>query len=331
MANVNGNIIGSMEPYVPGTVFSQYAERFEHFFEFNQTPDDRKRSLFITLSGPVIFSELKLLFPGQNLNTVTYTDMIARLKSRFDKEDTDVVQCFKLESRIQTEDETVESFILDLKLIASQCDLGDYKDKAIRNRILVGIRDKELQRELLKQDRLTLQTAERIVTQWELASNRAKILSNNNPENSYVGSVRERLGRRAYHGGNRFQSTPRRDADYRSRSRSRGEQRGRRVSFGERSNENRYSNLICNRCGQKGHIKRQCSVSFNNRPGTSRTDRVQSVAVPAPSRTTMGKINQALTRLRVELSEDSEEDDSSPGDVWKRDYQRAPRPDKDCE
>ncbi|XP_055599174.1 uncharacterized protein K02A2.6-like [Uranotaenia lowii] len=317
MANVQANIVGSMEPYVPGTLFSQYAERFEHFFEFNQTPDERKRSLFITLSGPIIFNELKLLYPGQNLNTVNYNDMIARLKARFDKEDTDVVQCFKLESRIQTEDETVESFILDLKLIASQCDLGDYKEKAIRNRILVGIRDKDLQRELLKQDRLTLQSAERIVTQWELASNRAKILGSNHHQNASVGSVRERLGR-AVHGGNRYQSTNERNVDYRSRSRSRGDPRSRRVSFDHRSSsrnrESRYANLTCNRCGQKGHIKRLCNVFIHNRAGPSRADRVQSVAIPAPSRNTVSNINQALNRLRVEMSEESEEENS--GDFY---------------
>ena len=97
----NGNVVATMEPYVPGSSFSEYAERFEHFFEFNQTPDDRKRSMFITLGGPAVFSELKLLYPGQSLSTLTYTEIIAKLKSRFDKIDSDVIQCYKFHTRVQ--------------------------------------------------------------------------------------------------------------------------------------------------------------------------------------------------------------------------------------
>lgn len=52
------NLVGVIEPYVVGNSFTEYAERFEEFFGFNQIDDNRKRSTFCTLSGPAIYSEI---------------------------------------------------------------------------------------------------------------------------------------------------------------------------------------------------------------------------------------------------------------------------------
>lgn len=211
------NLVGVIEPYVVGNSFTEYAERFEEFFEFNQIDDNRKRSTFCTLSGPAIYSEIKLLFPGKRVKELSYTEIIQKLKSRYDKIDSDVIQCFKFNTRMQRSDETTESFILDLKLQASLCDFGTYKDKAIRDRILVGVYDKNLQKQLLKEEKLTLTDAERIITNYELANTRAAAI---NSEGQQVASVRERLGRRAAYDNNRNNGYYNRRDRTRSRSAS---------------------------------------------------------------------------------------------------------------
>lgn len=84
--------IGSVEPFIPGTPFSDYAERLQYVFNYNNVPEANRKSLFITVSGTAVFTELKKLYPGVNLDTLQYDDIITRLKNRFDKKDGKMVQ-----------------------------------------------------------------------------------------------------------------------------------------------------------------------------------------------------------------------------------------------
>ncbi|XP_065083728.1 uncharacterized protein LOC135705805 [Ochlerotatus camptorhynchus] len=80
MANVN--VTATIEPYRKGMPFGEWVERLEFYFALNKVSIETKRAYFVTLSGPVIFHELKLLFPTSNLNTVSYDDMIANLREK---------------------------------------------------------------------------------------------------------------------------------------------------------------------------------------------------------------------------------------------------------
>lgn len=40
-------LIGTVDPYVPNTSFSNYVEHFEYFFSVNAIADDKKKDLFI--------------------------------------------------------------------------------------------------------------------------------------------------------------------------------------------------------------------------------------------------------------------------------------------
>ena len=54
----------------------------------------------------------------------------------------------KFNVRIQNESEPVESFITDLHCLAEHCEFGTLKDQLIRDRIVVGLRNKQLSEKL---------------------------------------------------------------------------------------------------------------------------------------------------------------------------------------
>lgn len=128
-----------------------------------------KQGYFVTLGGPVIFSEIKLLFPTKNVASITYEEMTTKLKSRLDKKESDLIQRWKFNNRVQQPNESVEDFILSVKLQAEYCTFENFKNAAIRDRILAGLKDDALRQRLMSEENLTLESMERIIATWEMA------------------------------------------------------------------------------------------------------------------------------------------------------------------
>ena len=80
------NISLTIEPYRRGNSFTDWVERLGYFFLVNHVSNDMKKAHLITMSGPTVFTELKLLFPNDGLTNASYEDMVSKLKLRFDKQ-----------------------------------------------------------------------------------------------------------------------------------------------------------------------------------------------------------------------------------------------------
>ena len=69
--------------------------------------------------------------------------------------------------RLQKPGESVESFIRNLYVLAPDCDFGDNKNEFIRDRIVAGIRDKDVSKQLQMKSDLTLDVAIEMARQAE--------------------------------------------------------------------------------------------------------------------------------------------------------------------
>ncbi|XP_053685545.1 uncharacterized protein LOC128735085 [Sabethes cyaneus] len=269
------SLIGSVDHYIRGSSFSSYLERLGFLYQLNNVPEERKRSLFITLSGTVVFDELKLLYPGQDLNTISYDEMVNRLKERFDKTEPNMMYRYKFHNRDQGIEESAENYILAIKLLGENCGFGEHKTEAIKDRIILGLRNEELKKKLLMKDGLTLEEVEQVVVRTELANMRARFLGD---DAGRVLSVRHRLGGRSTEYRNNGGQRCRPYVRFRDRSRSRSRSGNRKYTFNRHSERNRASNnsfsrknndsnpqsrnnhfrLICNWCKKRGHLKKNC-------------------------------------------------------------------------
>lgn len=310
----------TIEPYRRGISFAEWVERLDFFFQANGIQENLRRPHFITLGGPVVYKELKLLYPNSSINDVPYEDMIARLKSRLDKTESDLIQRFKFNNRVQQPDESVEDFVLSVKLQAEFCSFGSFKDLAIRDRIVAGVRDAALQQRLLNEENLTLAVAEKLVTTWEMAGANAKTLgvtanggyALNKLLNTYAvanqnlgqvssvrGPVKNRLGIRPYNGGN---------------FNGRREDNDKRLGEWKRRQDRRrtdYSGYTCDFCGAKGHIKRKCFRLIN-----LRRDAVNLVQSHKPGPSTEAPLNDLMSRMTTnDVDSDDDDDDNESGEL----------------
>ena len=77
-----------------------------------------------------------------------YDSVMAKFDSYFSVRKNGVIEHTKFNKRSQLPDEPVEQFITSLYNLAADCNFGELKDKLIRDRIVVRIRDASLSERL---------------------------------------------------------------------------------------------------------------------------------------------------------------------------------------
>lgn len=233
----------------------------------------------MAVCGTEVFNQIKLLFPGQNVSDLTYKQITDALEKRYDKKDSDVIHTYKFWTRRQAQHEKSEDFVLAVKQLAELCDFGDFKDRAIRDALVIGTYDRQLQKRLFDEDDLTAAKAEKMIVNQELSSDRSRFV--NRDEERRV-SVVARLGRRDDRSsGQAFRDRRRsfsRDRSHYSRSRS-----------GDRRNENDPERVFkCSFCHKAGHTRKFCfrlkRKSPRLSPRKSRSS-VKFIDSPKPSAT----------------------------------------------
>ncbi|KXJ79164.1 hypothetical protein RP20_CCG002157 [Aedes albopictus] len=259
--------------------------------------------------------------------------MITKLKARLDKTESDLVQRLKFNVRIQQPDESLEDFVLSVKLQAEFCNFENFKKMAIRDRIVAGIRDRALQQRLLNEEKLTLETAEKLIATWEIARNNAKNMDYGNTADQIAsmkakgfpgsrlnnlaatlqlaartnrgnrddernrGPVKSRLGHAPYQRGQwkskQWQSRRRSDQEERNRSSTRPD----------------YSQIVCDFCGVQGHIRRKFFKLKN-----MHRDAVNLVTPNTSASNPDEYLSELVNRMQTETDSENEDDGSN----WKR-------------
>ncbi|XP_062553055.1 uncharacterized protein LOC134218172 [Armigeres subalbatus] len=164
---------------------------------------------------------------------------------------------YKFYNRSQGHSESSENFVLAVKLLAENCNFRDFKDEAVRDKLILGLRDKILQQKLLMEDDIALDAVEKTIISSELAGKRAKEM--NEQGEIEVLSIKHRLGRKReefrgkrYEHGGRFRS--------RSISSDRNNSKERNAYQLKRDAKQwgSHNNAVCNLCKRRGHIRKNC-------------------------------------------------------------------------
>lgn len=87
-----------------------------------------------------------------------------------------IMERHKFNTRNQKEGESIQSYVADLRILASTCEYGALKDDLIRDKIVCGVASNTVRKQLLKEWDLTLNKAIQICQLNELSERHSKEL-----------------------------------------------------------------------------------------------------------------------------------------------------------
>ena len=122
--------------------WSQYVERLDHFFEANEVVDaDKKRAILLTVIGPSAYKLLRNLLAPEKPKDKTYTELVGILKEHYSPKPSETVQRFRFNSRFRQPEESVSTFVSELRSLAEFCNFGTALEDMLRDRLVCGIND----------------------------------------------------------------------------------------------------------------------------------------------------------------------------------------------
>lgn len=252
----------TVDPYVPESIpFVQYQEQLEFIFQHNKLEESQYKTSFLAVCGREVYSELKKLFPGTDFKSdaLSYQQITETLKKRFDKNDSDVIHSFKFWTRKQSRHEKAEDFVIAVKVLAEKCNFGTFKERAIRDVLVIGVYDRQLQKRLFDEDELTAEKAEKVILNHEISNSRTRYIKeddeNRVPVVARLGRREDRSRSRQYR---RRSWNRERDSSFSpSSSTSRSRQDRREDRFDDRR-FNRDRVYLCSYCKKRGHTRKFC-------------------------------------------------------------------------
>lgn len=260
--------VGSIQEFDTSkpNLFELYADQIKYFLEANAITDEgRKRATLLAVCGIKTLSIIRTLVSPKNTSDFKYDELILLLKQHFCPKSSEIFRRFKFHKRVQSKHESVNSYVTDLRKLAEDCNFGDTLSERLRDQIVCGLYDDDVQKRLLAESKLILENAISIAVASEVAASQSKFMHSQQSSNSdnadSVDFVRGQSGKNSTRVGKQNVNTSGKNkAEFRNFKRD-------FVCFGCGGKHERslckFKDATCHSCGFKGHIKKVCRKKSN--------------------------------------------------------------------
>ncbi|UYV72761.1 K02A2.6-like [Cordylochernes scorpioides] len=194
--------------------------------------------------------------------------------------------------RSQRPEETIEEFVTVLHRISEHCEYANLREELIRDRIVLGVKDRKLSEKLMLNENLTLAKAVEIARQWEAVMREQQDL---NPSTSQVDTTRKvakQKPKASGHGKDNGRLTSRQTDS--AKETDEGKRFPTCFNCGTTKHHYRYrdkcpaKDKVCGKCGKKGHYTNLCrrknnevnAISSEETPAWEKVSYVYSVREP---------------------------------------------------
>ena len=133
-----------------------YVERVEQFFLANNIDDDHRVPTLLSLIGGKTYALLRDLLTPEKPATKSFQEIVTTLQQHLSPKPLEIAERFRFYKRNQHEGETVLTYVADLKKLVAHCNFGANLNKALRDRLVCGLRNVQIQKCLLSQAKLNI-------------------------------------------------------------------------------------------------------------------------------------------------------------------------------
>ena len=164
--------------------WSRWIKRFERFRKatgLDQKDGESQVNTLIYSMGELIeeADDIVMSFGLTAEEAKQYNVLKAKFEAHFVVKRNVIFERAKFSLRSQQDGESVDNFITDLYCLAKYCEFGTLRDELIRDRIVVGIKDKKLSEQLQLDSKLTLEKAITKTRQSETVRKAANVPTGN--------------------------------------------------------------------------------------------------------------------------------------------------------
>ena len=224
---------GRIDEYDESEEWTQYVERMDHYFEANDIEDkDKKRSIFLSVIGAKTYKLMRGLIRPEVPNKLSYEELSEAIKNHYVPKPSVIVQRYKFNTRVRRNDESISTFMAELRALSEHCEFGSALDEMLRDRLVCGVNEDRIQRRLLAEPTLDLKRALEIAHGMETAAKDVRDLKGemqNNPMNKLHGGRHSDEYKECYRCGGKHDHT-----------------------------KCRFKTEKCHQCGKIGHIAKVC-------------------------------------------------------------------------
>ena len=239
----------------------RWKRRFEQFRSasgLTDDPEQRQVSTLLYCLGETAEDVLRSTHISDN-ERKKYDTVLAKFDGFFQVRKNVIFERARFNRRSQLPDETSEQYITALYHLVENCAYGDLTDEMIRDRLVVGIRDKSLSERLQMDADLTLEKAKKSIRQREAVHEQQEILESGIKQEP---SSLDAMGQKYKSNFKRRNQPSSRPSPQTSRHQSTPQTSNRKCFRCGRSPHPRAecpaSQAVCHKCKKKGHFSSVC-------------------------------------------------------------------------
>lgn len=253
--------------------WTSYTERLNHYFKANDTPNNKQKSILLTVIGPATYSLAKSLSQTEGLDAKSFKDIVKLLEEHYCPKQSQIIQRYKFNTRVRQPGETIAQYVAHLRSVGEHCSFHDLEEM-LRDRLVCGVNEPATPHRLLQEPELTFKKAYDISIAMESASKDIHDIqhrpSNQPKPISVQNAVQKVTSKPCYRCGGKTHS----------------------------STVCRFKDATCHHCGKKGHIDRAC-LSKQKKLAQSRKD--------SPKHLQKHSVKTVEAGLQLDLTSDSSE------------------------
>lgn len=233
--------IGKIDPFDDSIeTWTSYVERLEQYFKANKVENDMKVPALLSLIGGKTYSLLRDLTSPEKPADKNFEDIVKLLKDHLSPKPSVIAERFRFNRRQQLDGESVNEYVVKLRKLAEHCEFGENLSDTLRDRIVCGLNNEQIQRQLSSKSTLTLQKAIDIAVGMETASKDAQELRHKQV------SVNKLSQQKKYH------------------QKPKSPQPSNCIHCNGKNHDSAdcyFKSAVCRKCNKTGHIIRACGIT----------------------------------------------------------------------
>ena len=231
-----------------------YMEQMEQYFVANEvTSDTKKKAILLSTCGPSTYSTIRSLTAPDKPTDLDYLALLELAKKHYNPKLSVIMQWYKFNSRNQKADESISTYVAELRKLTEFCNFGESINDMLRDKFVSGLHNTRTQHSLLAEKAWTFAKAQEIAQAMELADKDVQSLQSNSHAPVHKLNEPHPSGQRS----------TKRNATHTHNGARNSQAPPCYCCEGKHSDSKcRFKTELCHVCGKVGHISRVC----HNRP-----------------------------------------------------------------